>query len=230
MTTSEGPQDAGHHHGHGHGAGHGHEHGHDHHGNPPDFGEYLGKLEDPGRDEWQRPDEVVAALGLREGQVACDIGVGPGYFARRLAAAVGSSGWVFGVDVEPRMLGVLAERLQAWELRNVTPVLGLPGDPLLPPASCDLILMVNAYHHFPDGPASLRRLSASLKPGGRLVNIDFHKRELPMGPPPAHKISREEFLAQVAQAGLRVTAEHTFLPDQYFLELKPTDPPRPRKP
>jgi SAM-dependent methyltransferase len=97
------------------------------------------------------------------------------------------------------------------------PVLGLPGDPLIPLDSCDLILVVDTFHHFPDGVSSLRRLARSLREGGRLVNIDFHKRELPVGPPVEHKVSREEFLSKAQAAGLVLKAEHQFLPYQYFL-------------
>ena len=119
------------------------------------------------------------------------------------------------------MVEALRKRLRKTGLRNVMPVLALEDDPLVPPASCDLILVVDTYHHFPDGPAYLRRLARSLRPGGRLVNIDFHKREVPVGPPPAQKLTREEFLAQADAAGLALVAEHTFLPYQYFLVLAP---------
>lgn len=227
MTMSAGPPDGGHGHAHahGHGAHSAHEGGS--HGNPADFDAYLTKLDDPSRDAWQKPDDVVRALALRPGQVVCDIGVGPGYFARRLAVAVGPAGRIFGVDVEGRMLEVLAKRMDAAGIRNVTPVMGLPGDPLLPTAACDVIVIVDTYHHFPDGPAYLRRLSESLKAGGRIVNIDFHKRDLPVGPPAGHKVSREQFLADAAQVGLSLEKEHDLLEHQYFLELMaPPAPPR----
>jgi ubiquinone/menaquinone biosynthesis C-methylase UbiE len=198
---------------------HGHHH-HGRHGNPDDLDAYLAKLEDPARDEWQKPDEVLRALALEKGAVVCDIGGGPGYFALRMARVVGERGQVFAVDVEPRMLAELRRRIEAGGPRNLTPVLGLDDDPLLPPASCDLILVVNTFHHFPDGVAYLKRLARSLKPGARIANIDFQKRELPMGPPTEHKISREEFLEQAARAGLTLVDEPAFLPHQYFLILK----------
>jgi ubiquinone/menaquinone biosynthesis C-methylase UbiE len=178
-------------------------------------------MEDPSRAEWQKPDQVVQALELRPGQIACDIGAGPGYFTFPVARAVTEAGHVYAVDVEPRMLEGLRKRLRKTSLRNVTPVLALEDDPLVPAGACDLILVVDTYHHFPSGPAYLRRLARSLRPGGRLVNIDFHKRELPVGPPPEHKLTREEFLAQADAAGLSLVDEHTFLPYQYFLVLEP---------
>ena len=195
--------------------------GKDHHGNPADLDGYIARMEEPSRAAWQKPDEVVRALGLRPGQAACDVGAGPGYFSLRLARAVGETGHVYAVDVEPRILAVLRERVGSSDARNVTPVLALPDDALLPAASCDLILIVDTYHHFPDGPAYLRRLSRALRPGGRIANVDFHKRELPVGPPLEHKVAREAFLADATAAGLQLVQEHTFLPYQYFVVLAP---------
>src|SRR5712692_3888806 len=199
---------------------HGHS-GHGKHGNPDDLDSYIAKMEAPDRDAWQKPAEVIRALNMKSGQVICDIGAGPGYFALPLGRAVGEAGAVFAVDVELRMLEGLRDRIAKSGLRNVTPVLSLPDDPLLPLGACDLVLIVDTFHHFPDQPAYLRRLARSLRKGGRLANIDFHKKELPVGPPVKHKVSRDEFVAKAAAAGLTVTAEHTFLPYQYFLVLEP---------
>ena len=204
---------------------HGHDHHgktHDHHGNPHDFDGYLKKLVSPERDEWQKPDQVIRALGLRKGAVAAEIGVGPGYFALRMARAVGPKGRVFAVDVDLRLIDELRKRMAAGRVRNLTPVLALDDDPLLPPASCDLIAVINTFHHFPDGVAYLRKLVTALRPGGRIVNIDFHKRELPLGPHLLHKIDRDDFVALAKRARLRVVDEPTFLPYQYFLVMRPS--------
>jgi ubiquinone/menaquinone biosynthesis C-methylase UbiE len=181
---------------------------------------YLAKLEDPTRAEWQKPDEVVAALGLRGGGLAADVGAGPGYFALRMARAVGPSGRVHALDAEPLMLDLLRDRAAAAGLANVHAHLATGGVPVVP-EPVDVVLVVNTYHHFPDGPATLRSLAARLRAGGRLVNVDFHARELPVGPPADHKVSREAFLAAAAEAGLAVVEERTFLPYQYFLALAP---------
>ncbi len=212
---------------HDHGGGHGHvEHAHarDHHGNPEDFEAYLARLEDPERLAWQKPDEVVAALGLRPGQIACDLGAGPGVFAIRLGRAVGPGGRVHAIDVEPRMIEILERRAKEAGVSNVHPILAPDGEVALPPEPCDAIVLVTVFHHFPDGPAALRRLATALRPGGRIANVDFHEGELPVGPPTDHKVSREAFLASAAQAGLAVVEEKTFLPYQYFFLLAPTSP------
>ena len=205
-------------------AGHGHHpgapSGFGAHGNPKDFAAMLARLEDPARARWQRPARLVRALRLRRGQAVAEIGAGSGYVARRLGRAVGPSGRVYAVDVEPRMLPVLAERLRRARLANVTPVLGRDDDPLLPDRSCDVVLVVNTYHHLRGGPRYLRRLGRLLRPGGRLVVVDFHRRETPVGPPLERRVSRERLLGAARRAGLRLAREETFLPYQYVLILR----------
>jgi len=203
------------------GNGHDHHGGFGPHGNPRDFKLMLGRLEDPGRARWQRPARLVRALGLRRGQTVAEIGAGSGYLVRRLARAVGRPGRVYAVDAEPRMLPVLLERLCRARIANVTPVLARDDDPFLPARSCDLVLVVNTYHHFPGGPRYLRRLARLLRAGGRFVNVDFHRRETPVGPPLERRISREAFLRDARRAGFRLVREATFLPYQYCLVLRP---------
>lgn len=200
---------------------HGHPHGdtpRDQHGNPVDMAAYLDRLESPERAAWQKPDELVAALRLAPGDVAADVGAGPGYFTLRLARAVGPSGTVFGLDVDPRMTALLGERARAAGLANVEPVLAPDGDGV-PPRPCRLILLVNAFHHFPDGAGYLARLAGALAPGGRLALVDFHEGDLPVGPPPEHRVTRAQIDRAVAAAGLRLVEEHRLLPYQHFLLL-----------
>ncbi len=196
-----------------------HDAARDRHGNPKDMQAYLRRLLSPDRDEWQMPDPVVRALELEKGQTVAEIGAGPGYFTLRLARAVGKNGSVLAVEVEPGLITILRDRLEKERVASVTPILGLADDPFLPPSACDLILAVNVFHHVQGLPAYLRRLKRSLKRGGRIVNIDFHKRELPVGPPVEHKLAREYFLKAASRSGFRLVAEPTFLPHQYFLVL-----------
>lgn len=199
-------------------AGQHHEAQEGRHGNPADLQSYIENLRNPERDAWQQPDRVVAALGLKPGQTACDVGSGPGYFTLRLAAAVGPMGRVYAVDVEPVILDALRGAVGESGARNVTPVLGLPDTPLLPAAACDAVLVVNTYHHFPDGPAYLEQLARALAPGGVLANIDY-RIDSPSGP--RHRISREDFLQQARSAGWELAREESFLERQYFLLLQP---------
>lgn len=193
---------------------------HGRYGNPADLARMVKRQLDPKRAAWQRPGSVVDALGLRRGQVVAEIGSGPGYFTLRLAQAVGPSGRVYAVDPEPAVLEVLRHRLRRVGVRNVTPVLGLGDDPLLPSGACHLAVIVNAYHHFENGPALLRRLTRALVPRGRVVNIDWDARETPVGPPVERRITPETFLRDARRAGLALMKECRILPHQYFLMLE----------
>jgi ubiquinone/menaquinone biosynthesis C-methylase UbiE len=130
---------------------------------------------------------------------------------------VGESGRVYAVDVSPDMIRHLNRRLRDAGIRNVVPVLSDPDDPLLPDASVDRFVIVNTWHHIEDRTAYLSLLKRMLKPGGRVVHVDFQKRDLPVGPPLSMKISREELVQEMEAAGFRLSAEHTFLPYQYYL-------------
>jgi SAM-dependent methyltransferase len=127
---------------------------------------------------------------------------------------------VYAVDPEPTVLEILRARLARARVRNVTPVLGRPDDPLLPAGSCDLALIVNTYHHVDRRPAFLRQVARALTRGGRLVNVDWAIQETPHGPPLEHRVSPEAFLRDAQRAGFRLAAEHSFLPYQYFLVLR----------
>jgi ubiquinone/menaquinone biosynthesis C-methylase UbiE len=187
---------------------------HERHGDPA---AYIASLDDPARDAWQKPDEVLKALALKPGEVVADIGSGSGYFTIRFARSVGDTGRVYAVDVSPEMVRHLNRRLRDGGIRNVWTVLADPDDPLLPDASVDRIVIVDTWHHIGDQPRYLGLLKRMLKPDGQIVHIDFQKRDLPVGPPESMKIAREDLVKQMEAAGFRLAAEHDFLPYQYFL-------------
>jgi ubiquinone/menaquinone biosynthesis C-methylase UbiE len=178
---------------------------------------YIASLDDPARDAYQKPDDVLKALALREGETVADLGAGSGYFTQRFARAVGPSGRVYAVDVSPEMIRHLNRRLRDAGIRNVVTVLSDPDDPLLPDASVDRFVIVNTWHHIEAQAEYLGLLKRMLKPGGQVIHIDFEKRDLPVGPPPGMKIAREDLVKQMDAAGFRLAAEHGFLPYQYFL-------------
>jgi ubiquinone/menaquinone biosynthesis C-methylase UbiE len=186
------------------------------HGDPA---AYIAALEDPKRDAYQKPREVLEALDVKAGEVIADIGAGSGYFSLRFAHHVGPAGRVYAVDVSPDMIRHLHTRVRDAGLMNVSPILAPPDDPLLP-QPVDRAVFVDVWHHVEDQPGYLAKLKRLLKPGGQVVMIDFHKRELPVGPPLAMKIAREDLIKQMQANGFEVAAEHTFLPYQYFLVFK----------
>lgn len=175
-------------------------------------------FDDPQRDAWQKPHEVIQALALKPDAVIADIGSGTGYFSVRFANMV-PKGRVYGVDTEPDMVKYLAERAKREGLNNITAVTGAPGDPRLP-EKVDLIIMVDVYHHVADRDRYFRRLRDSLKPGGRLAIIDF-RMDSPDGPPKRARIAPDRVKTELKGAGYSLIQEHAFLPNQYFLIFQP---------
>ena len=175
-------------------------------------------FDDPERDAWQKPHEVIQALRLAPGAAMADIGSGTGYFSVRFAHML-PTGRVYGVDIEPDMVKYLAERAKKEGLANLTSVAGAPDDPRLP-AKVDLIFMVDAYHHIGNRDAYLRKLRASLEPGGRIAIIDF-RMDSKDGPPQSARIAPDRVKTELDRAGYRFVQEHTFLPKQYFLIFEP---------
>jgi ubiquinone/menaquinone biosynthesis C-methylase UbiE len=182
---------------------------------------YIAMLEDPRRDAYQKPEEVVRALALKPGETIADIGSGSGYFALRFAAPLGDAGRVLAVDIDPEMVRYLNRRARDAGIRNVQTILAEADDPLLPDASVDRFVVVDTWHHIEKQAEYLALMKKMLRPGGQIVMIDYQKRELPVGPPLDIKIAREDLIHQLDAAGFQLAKEHTFLPYQYFLVFTP---------
>ena len=181
---------------------------HQHH--PPSSDEYAKVLEDPSRDEWQKPHDVVMALNLKPTDTIADIGAGTGYFARRFAMHAGK---VYAVDIDQKLLDIAAKGAPA----NLTTVLAAPDDPRLPDNSVDIIFFCDVLHHIENRAAYYPKLAKALKPGGRIVVIEFYKKDLPIGPPPSMKLSDAEVIAELGNAGFTLASRLDILPYQYYL-------------
>ena len=180
--------------------------------------EWARVFDDPERDAWQKPHDVIQALALQPDARVADLGAGTGYFAARLANML-PKGRVYAVDIEPDMVRYLEARAKREGLRNVIALKGEPDDPRLP-EKVDLILVVDVYHHIEARADYFRRLRASLRPGGRIAIVDF-RLDSPQGPPRAARIAPQAVKAEMKAAGYAVTAEHRFLPYQYFVVFRP---------
>ncbi len=178
---------------------------------------WAAQFDDPARDAWQKPDEVIRTLAPAPDAVVADIGAGTGYFAVRLARAV-PRGRVIGVDIEPDMVDYLEKRARRERLPNLAVQLGAPDDPRLP-VKADLVLLVDVYHHIAAREEYFRRLRGSLAPGARLAIIDF-RPDSPYGPPPDMRVPRAQAERELSRADFELVAEHDFLPYQYFLVLR----------
>ena len=181
---------------------------------------YIARLEDPMRDAYQKPDEVVKALKLEEGEVIADIGAGSGYFTFRLARPVGEKGRVYAVDVSPDMIVHVNRRVRDLNVKNVVTILSAPDDPLLADGSVDRFLIVDTWHHIGGHTKYLALLKRMLKPGGQVVMIDFKKAKTPVGPPMEVRIERDDLVREMEANGFQLAGEHTFLEYQYFLIFK----------
>lgn len=178
---------------------------------------YIATLEDPARDAYQKPHEVMTALDLKPGERIADIGAGSGYFALRFAAHVAPGGQVLAVDISPDMVVYLNRRVRDAGLDNVRTILAAPDDPLLPAAAVDRIFICDTWHHIENHLQYLTVLAKALKPGGQVIIIDFKKGSTSVGPPEEMRVGREDIVKEFEQAGFRLSKEHTFLPYQYFL-------------
>ncbi len=179
--------------------------------------EWAPMFDDPTRAAWQKPGDVVAALGISAGMVIADIGAGTGYFEMHLAVATGREGKVIAVDVEPDMVRYIRERAQREGMQTVEARLGTADDPNLAPGSVDRILIVDTWHHIGDRVAYSKRLAAALRPNGAVFVVDF-KLDSDKGPPKEHRLSPEQVIAELQQAGFKAGIVAIGLPDQYMVK------------
>ncbi|HUH04418.1 MAG TPA: methyltransferase domain-containing protein [Kofleriaceae bacterium] len=178
--------------------------------------EWAPRFDDPERDAWQRPDLVVKHLSLSDGMTVADLGAGTGYFLPHLSRAVGTSGKVLGLDVEPDMVRYMNERAAREQLANVQARVVGTDDPELAAASVDRILIVDTWHHIGARAAYAGKLAAALKPGGAVYIVDF-TMETERGPPPKHRLRSADVIAELTAAGLRAELIAEDLPDQYIV-------------
>jgi predicted methyltransferase len=179
--------------------------------------EDLGELEQPDRDEWQRPEKIMDALGVGDGSVVADLGAGSGWFTIHLAGRVGPNGKVYAEDIQHQMIAAIKRRVAKIGFADrVTYVLGTPSDPGLP-APVDAVLIVDAYHEMEQPVLLLRKVAASLKPAGRIGIVDFTKDGGGPGPSMEDRVDPERVVRDAQAAGLRLRSRETFLKYQYML-------------
>jgi ubiquinone/menaquinone biosynthesis C-methylase UbiE len=175
------------------------------------------------RDSWQKPDEVIARLELREGAHVADLGAGGGYFTFRLARAVGASGRVYAVDVDDDMIGYLTERAAEEGAGNVEVVRGEYADPLLPDGRIDLLFTSNTYHHIVDRTAYFSRVKADLTPTGRVAILELNDH----GWFPrwfGHMTPKQTIEDEMTAAGYRLVGDFDLVERQHFLVFARAEP------
>ncbi len=198
-------------------------HGRPHHGGDhatvdhsfADAEKWAAVFDDPARDAWQKPAELVAALQLAPGSTVADVGAGTGYFNPHLSRAVGVDGRVIAVDIEQSLVDWMNERARKEETANVEARLGRPDSPGLQAGEVDVVMLVDTYHHINERVIWFSRLKESVKPGGRLVIVDFRPGDIPVGPPESHRIPQEKVVAELVEAGWIVGENLDLLPYQF---------------
>src|SRR4051812_537184 len=174
-------------------------------------------LERAERDDEEAPDVALNVLKIAKGASVADIGAGSGYITEKLAARVGPTGRVYANDVQPQMLQMLARRLAIRKIANVTLVQGTIDDPKLEAASVDLEIMVDVYHELSQPQAMLRHLRDALKPGGRLVLLEYRKEDPTVPIKFEHKMSVAEAKMEVEAEGFTLARVDEALPRQHIL-------------
>jgi SAM-dependent methyltransferase len=196
--------------------GHGsHEHGF--HKDFSDANAFSASFDNPARDAWQQPEAVLDLMKIEPASTVADLGAGTGYFVPRLARRVGAQGKVLALDVEPKMIEFLNQRVHDAQLANVEPRLVQPNDPGLPPGSVSRVLIVNTWHHIGERPSYAKKLAAALDARGEVWIVDF-TLEADQGPPAEYRIPAEQVVRELEQGGLHAqVVEPEPLPKQYIV-------------
>lgn len=169
------------------------------------------------REREERASEMIAALGVKPGQVVCDLGCGNGYHALMLAELVGQKGRVVAVDIQREMLALLEARAKEAKVENVKTVLSLPHDPKLEEGSLDLILLVDVYHEFSHPEHMLKAIRRALKKDGRIALVEFREEDIRVPIKPEHKMSKKQILTEFPPNGFKLVAEYDKLPWQHLM-------------
>jgi predicted methyltransferase len=171
---------------------------------------------DPARDAWQRPDEIVTALALAPGATVADLGAGTGYMVAHLSRAVGEDGTVVAVDASAEMVAYLTKRSADLGPARIVPRKVGPDDPELQPASVDAVLTLDTWHHVTGREAYARKVYAGLKRGGRVVVVE-HTVESEVGPPAAMRLAPAQVARELGAAGFRTEVVRETMPRHYVV-------------
>lgn len=168
----------------------------------------------------EQPDKALDAIGITPGMTIADIGAGVGYYTEKLAVRTGPSGKVYANDIQPGMLARLKHNMAEKRITNVETVLGAVDDPKLPKGSIDLALLVDVYHEFSKPQEMLRGIRESLKPGGRLVLLEYRKEDPRVPIRPEHKMALADVRAEVEPEGFRFEKSIETLPEQHIIVFR----------
>lgn len=176
----------------------------------------MGWLERDGREKAENPQAVVEHLDLQPTDTVADLGTGTGYFAFRIAELV-PEGKVYAVDIQPEMLDVVKHIEEEKNITNVATILGTENNPNLPENSVDLALMVDAYHEFAYPREMMSNLYDALKPGGRVILVEYRQENPMIMIKPLHKMSQKQVKKEMKAVNFKWVKTQQFLPEQHFM-------------
>jgi arsenite methyltransferase len=178
-------------------------------------------MNDPARDAWQKPKQVVERLDIQPGARVADLGAGGGYFTWYLAAAVGPQGKVYAAEIDDTALAIIEKEMNSRGVTNVVPIRAEPGDAKLA-EPVDLVFSCDTYHHMEDRVAYFQSLARYLKPDGKVAILDFHAEGFFSGLL-GHGTTRQEVRREMESAGYRLAADYDFIDRQHFQIFSRTD-------
>jgi SAM-dependent methyltransferase len=185
---------------------------------------YLGAdwLEREDREHLEQPEKVLDTLKISPGSIIADIGAGIGYYSLRLAKRVGPQGRVLATDIQPEMLARLRVNMKKADISNVEPILCTPTDTKLPVGQLDLALMVDVYHELANPEETMAQVRQALKPGGRLVLIEYRGEDPKVPIKPEHKMTLKQIREELEPMGFRIQETFDFLLRQHLIVLVPS--------
>jgi ubiquinone/menaquinone biosynthesis C-methylase UbiE len=176
------------------------------------------------RDQEEASLKMREELHLKPGMNICDMGSGNGYHTLPMAKAIAPFGKAYAVDIQQEMLTMLEEVAKKDNVENIITILGIQDDPKLPPASCDLILLVDVYHEFANPQPMLKAMKAALAPGGQLVFVEFRAEDDSVPIRPEHKMSKAQVLKELTANGFKLSRSYDGLPWQHMLWFEAQTP------
>jgi ubiquinone/menaquinone biosynthesis C-methylase UbiE len=189
----------------------------------------AGWLDRPERERQEHPKKLMEALQIKPGDVVADIGAGSGYYTFRLADKVGPKGKVLAVDIQPEMLEIIRQRMKTSKITQVEPVQGTESDPKLPAEGVDLILLVDVYHEFSQPYEMTEKMVSALKPGGRLVFVEFRLEDPKVPIKLVHKMTQKQVVKEMAPHPLKHVKTINVLPWQHIIVFEKKTQEKPEK-
>ena len=174
------------------------------------------------RDSKQEPEHVLDVMGVHAGQIVADIGCGSGYFSVHLAKRVGVTGRVLASDLQPEMLALLAKKVDAAKLTNVTPILATEADAKLPHAAVDIALFVDVYHELSHPLVTMAQVKDSLRDGGKVVLVEYRAEDPNVDIKPEHKMTLPQIKKELASESFTFVSSDESLPEQRIVTFVPS--------